>query len=74
MSLPLQLTNSLIAHHLFITFIYRVFDVMETIDDDCDDMDVVFVAVKVGCLMKGSELSIITIIVHCLGQELSGQI
>ena len=25
----------------------RVFDVMETIDDDCDDMDVVFVAVKV---------------------------
>ena len=25
----------------------RIFDVMETIDDDCDTMDVVFVAVKV---------------------------
>ena len=28
-------------------FIFRVLDVMETIDDDCDNMDVVFVAVKV---------------------------
>ena len=27
--------------------IFRVLDVMETIDDDCDNMDVVFVAVKV---------------------------
>ena len=26
---------------------FRVLDVMETIDDDCDNMDVVFVAVKV---------------------------
>ena len=29
------------------TTILRVLDVMETIDDDCDNMDVVFVAVKV---------------------------
>ena len=32
---------------LDIYFLCRVLDVMETIDDDCDDMDVVFVAVKV---------------------------
>ena len=32
---------------LDVYFLCRVLDVMETIDDDCDDMDVVFVAVKV---------------------------
>ena len=35
----------------------RVLEVMETIDDDCDDMDIVFVSVKVqDCLIEKTYL------------------
>ena len=41
--------------------IFRVLDVMETIDDDCDNMDVVFVAVKVN-------RQISTMFIHCIAE------
>ena len=34
----------------------RVLEVMETIDDDCDDMDIVFVSVKVHDCLIGKKV------------------